>query len=301
MSLANFPGLGNLPSIPEDMKTLSVTMRHLVIVSHAVPAARVRSLVPAHFALDTLKIAGETCAIVQSTIAFNENLHYTPLPKPSLDFWSATFRILTRAPLREDTLSGAVGAPGQRMLRSDPAAWLVKSYLGAHAAWVLQRAVAANARHADFNVIHRGDYNAVYMDIQPDDKNGVTQIAVRATPDRAPVPPFASWSKMAEFLTRRPHGYYDMAAVAGRENIGFIALDNAAMEPLGAELIPVGGEVRESRLGVWEQLRVLEPAEMRRPFSVLIQPRLPVVLQPPKLLRSDPLAAAAPTRQQFGS
>ena len=35
--------------------------------------------------------------------------------------------------------------------------------------------------------------------------------------------------------------------------------------------------------------------------SGLIQPQLAVVMQPPKLLRSDPLAAAAPTRQQFGT
>jgi hypothetical protein len=53
-------------------------------------------------------------------------------------------------------------------------------------------------------------------------------------------------------------------------------------------------------LGVWEQLRVLSPEEMRRPFSILIQPELAVVMQPPKLLRSD-ISAVPPTRQQFTS
>lgn len=285
-----------LPQFEDDLKTMSVTMRHTIIVSHAVPAIRVRRLVPSSFfALDTLKIGGETCGIVQSVFAFNENLHYTPLPKPSIEFWSASFRVLTRAPLREDT--GRAGAPGSRMIRTDPAAWLVRSYLGTKAAWAMQRAVAANAKSAEFNIIQRGDYNAVYIDVQPDDKSATTSIAVRAVADQNPALPFASWDKMAEFLTRRPNGYYDMAAIAGRENVGFIALDHPPMQPRNAELIPVGGEVRESRLGVWEQLGVMEPNEMRRPFSILIQPQLSVVIAPPKLLRQDAVAALAPTRQ----
>jgi hypothetical protein len=105
---------------------------------------------------------------------------------------------------------------------------------------------------------------------------------------------------MVEFLTARPNGYYDMAAIAGRENVGFISLDHAAMQPRAGEFIPVGGEVRESRFGVWEQLRVLSLEEMRRPYSILIQPELAVVMQPPKLLRADN-TAAAPTRQPFSS
>jgi len=287
-----------LPQFQDDIKTLSVTMRHTIFVTHAVPALRVRHLVPAnHFALDTLKIGGETCAIVQSVFAFNENLHYTPLPKPSLDFWSATYRVLTRAPLREDT--GGVGAPGSRMIRSDPAAWLVKSYLGAKAAWALQRAVAANSKGAEFNIIQRGDYNAVYIDVQPDDRSAATSIAVRAIAEQHPAQPFASWDKMTEFLTRRRNGYYDMAAIGSKENIGFVATDNPPMQPRNAQLIPVGGEVRESRLGVWEQLGVMETNEMRRPFSILIQPQLAVVIAPPKLLRNDPVAALAPTRKHY--
>ncbi|HEX8550018.1 MAG TPA: hypothetical protein VF681_00545 [Abditibacteriaceae bacterium] len=297
--LSKFPGLGNLPQIPEEMKTISVTLRHFLILSHAVPASRVRDLVPPQFALDTIKVNGETCAIAQTCVMFNDNLHYTPLPKPALDFWSANFRILTRAPLREDTVGAA--APGARMNRSDAGAWVVRSFLGARAAWAVQRAVAADAQYADFNVITRGDYNAFFIDIVPEDAGMTTQIAVRASAAQNPSPPFASWDKMTEFLTRRPNGYYDMTAIAGKENMGILTLENPPLQPRSAEVIPVGGEVRESKLGVWEKLAVLGAGEMRQPFSILIQPEVAVVIQPPKLLRADAVSAAPPTRQQFAS
>src|SRR5215210_52837 len=82
MKLPPFPGIPSLPSIPsltdipENLKTMTVTLRHFLIVSHAVPADRVRSLVPAGLTLDTIKVQGETCAILQATCFFNDNFHY---------------------------------------------------------------------------------------------------------------------------------------------------------------------------------------------------------------------------------
>src|SRR5687768_4299430 len=48
--------------IPEHAKTMSVLLRHLLIVSHTVPADRVRSHVPQGLELDTVKVDGQTCA-----------------------------------------------------------------------------------------------------------------------------------------------------------------------------------------------------------------------------------------------
>ena len=196
----NIPDFSNLPKLPnfasDEMKTMTVTLRHFLIASYAIPATRVRALVPDHFALDTLKVGGETCAILQTTCFLNENFHYTPLPKPSLDFWQSTYRVLTRSPLREDT-EGRAAAPGQVMVREDPGAWFFHTFLGTRVSWVLQRAVAAGAEFADFNIIQRatpnGDsYHQYLADIAPQD-SPPTQIAVRSVAQRTPVAPFANW------------------------------------------------------------------------------------------------------------
>jgi len=299
----NIPDFSNLPKLPnfasDEMKTMTVTLRHFLIASYAIPATRVRALVPDHFALDTLKVGGETCAILQTTCFLNENFHYTPLPKPSLDFWQSTYRVLTRSPLREDT-DGRVAAPGQVMVREDPGAWFFHTFLGTRASWILQRAVAAGAEYADFNVIQRSDshnYHQFLADIVPQDSLP-TQIAVRSLSQQTPVAPFASWNKMVNFLTHRLNGYYQMTSLTGGENIGVLAVEHEPMQPLLAELVPVAGEIAEARLGTWEKLGLMSQLEMRRPFALLIQPQIVFVSHAPKLLRADPVS---PTRQSWQS
>jgi len=321
----NIPNLSDfkIPGLPpaEEMKTMTVTLRHFLIASWAVPATRVRALVPDHFALDTLKVGGETCAILQTTCFFNDNFHYTPLPRPSLDFWQSTYRVLTRSPLREDTMHAAT--PGHAMLRHDPGAWFFHTHLGTRASWVIQRAVAADAEYADFNIITReanngADYHQYIVDITPpaapanatvavqSPQNSTqnaspTQIAVRSVNEKTPVAPFADWNKMVHFLTFRLNGYYQMSSLTGGENIGVLSVEHQLMQPIAAELVPIGGEVREARLGLWEKLGLMSQDEMRRPFALLIQPEIVFVSHAPKLLRAESLSTHSPTRQSWQS
>jgi hypothetical protein len=320
----NIPGLSNLPQIPENLKTTTVTWRHVLIMSHAVPVDRVRKLVPDQFVLDTMKINGQTSAIAQTICVFNDDFHYTPLPKPSLDFWQCTSRILTRAVNGITTTTpwsktssddnqadvaktGASGtstsqnASTQNALgiipsspvtsRPDPGAFFINTFLGTRAAWVLQRAVASGAEHADFNIIQRydeayGDYHAYVVDIKAEGDTPPTQIAVRSIAERTPVAPFVNWEKMVQFLTDRPNGYYTLS-LGGSDSIGQMPVEHEAMHPRAAQLMPIGAEVKEARLGMWEKLGVLTKNEMSRPFSMLIQPQLTVVSHPPRFVREE--------------
>lgn len=288
MKMPTLLDLPALPAIPGDIKTMSVTQRHVLIVTHAVPAERVRPQLPAQFALDTLKVQGQACALLQMVCCLNENFHYTPLAKPSLDFWQATYRVLTRQPLREETTT----ASGARFSRADPGTFVFKNYIGTKAAWVVGRAVASEAQNAAFNIVLRGDYaNGEYAgyvaDITPGETRNAegqnvagppTQVAARMVRGRAPLAPFASWEKMVDFLTHRPNGYCRVSVGGG---IVVLPVEQPVMDPRAAELVTVAAEIPEARFGVWEQMGLLGPREMREPYSVLIQPAIACVLQAP--------------------
>ena len=330
--------LGNLTSrIPEHLKTVTTNQQHVLLVTHAVPVARVRALVPAPFELDTMKIDGETCAFLQVVCAFNDNFHYTPLQKPSIDFWQLTYRVLTRQRFAESAPStpntppqNAAATPQttastrtpQINLRGTPGAFVVKNYIGARAAWALQRAIVSQAQYADFNVLLRGEttsgeYLLMAIDareeaapaLQNDAVNvqgatvhppppttppsAPTQIAARTLPPDAQnteIPaPFASREKLAEFLCNRP----DLFQVASLGGVTLMqSMEMPPMQPLDAGLVPVGGEVQDIRLAVWEELGLLSQKEMRAPYSVLLQPSLAVVMDAPRVIN---LVAAGQT------
>jgi hypothetical protein len=270
---------------------MTVTLRHFLIVSHAVPADRVRSLVPAGLTLDTIKVQGETCAILQATCFFNDNFHYTPLPKPSLDFWQTTYRVLTRQPAQKAAAQSGPAVPGPATAspataRPDPGAFFFQTYLGTRASWGAQRAVASEADYADFNVIMRGEYATYVADVKPTDDTPPMQIAVRARArrDQRPVAPFVDWDKMTYFLTYRPNAYYQLSV---GENLGVLTVEHEVMHPIAAEIAPVGAEIPEVRFGVWEKLGLLTAAEMPRPFAVLIQPEIKFVTQAPRAAKLE--------------
>jgi hypothetical protein len=289
MNLPSFSGIPSLSSIgeqiadkiPDNMKTMSVTLRHMLLVSHAVPVARVRPLVPSTLELDTLKINGETCAILQATCFFNDDFHYSPLPKPSLDFWQMNYRVLTHQRYVENPAAATTAPPAAR---GEQGMYVFTSYLGTRASWAVQRAVASGAEYADFNVITRGQidqghYSNYLIDVNPGDDTPLTQIAARTTDDLTPQAPFAKWDKMTHFLTHRLQAY---AQLSVGSNLLMMPAEHAAMNPSPAELMPVGNEVKEARFGVWEKMNLLSPTEMRRPFSVLIQPQIVFTVMAPR-------------------
>ncbi len=303
MNMPSMPNLSSLPDllagkIPDEVKTTTVTQRHVLIVSHAVPVSRLQGHLPAGFSLDTIKIAGEARAILQMVCCFNDNFHYTPLPIPRLDFWQMTLRVLTRQPRAATPPPAAVEQPATTTTTPpastrEPGAYVFRTFLGTRAAWVLQRAVASQSEYADFNVItrgavERGEYAPFVADIVPGDETPPTQIAVRSLDARVAQPPFVSWEKMAHFLTHRPVSFQKLSVGDG---IVAMTAEHPDCNPVMGEFVPVGGEVREARFGVWEKMGVMNGAEMRSPFSILIQPEIVVTAQAPRLAKSGQATA----------
>lgn len=266
--------------IPADMKTISVERRHILTITHAVPQHRVLERLPQlppHLALDTLKVAGESCALLQSVLVFNDNFRYTPLPMPKLDFWQLDFRVLVHETTPQTT------PPEPTSSTRSIGAWSYQTLVGTRVAWALQRAVAGEATFADFNVIVRGpaghEYAAYIADIVLNG-DATTQLAVRATDEKPFAAPFVNWTKMTEFLLARPRAWSRFSV---GEKIGALTLQAASVDPIAAEFMPVGGEIREARFGLWESSGVLNAGEMRQPFSILLQPHSPTTLVAPSV------------------
>lgn len=277
MNIPSFSTFGTSlnDKIPSDMKTISVVRRHNVVITHAVPAHRVLDAVPAlphALKLDVLPFNGESCAFLQTILRFNDDLHYTPLPLPNLDFWQIEFGVLVRRATSEPTARQS-------------GFFVLESFCATRAAWVLGRALAGEARFAQFNIVMRqslsGAYEPLIADVQPENGLLKTQIAVRETEDSSPRAPFVNREKMTDFLMQRPFQF--SALSVGQK---FVAVQNQSDHSIVApgELVPVGAEVPELKLGFWETLGILQPNQLRVPYDISIQAERKTVLQSPGFL-----------------
>ncbi len=246
--------------------TLTVTLRDFLIVTYAVPEARVREHVPAFLPLDTLPNAdGERVAFVQSTCFFNDDMRWSKAPEGSgLSFYQSTYRVLTR---RE----------GRR------GAYFLRTYLGTGPSHTAQRAIAREADFARFFVHVAGDPARASYDaytVRVVGERGQTNLDVRAAAPDAPLPvPFGSFADMAHFLTQREEGYY--AASAPKNATGLLPVEHAPMTPVRAEL------AAPAKLTLWTDLGILKPDELAEPLAVLIQPSVVFTAFPPRLTGAE--------------
>lgn len=258
---------GKLETPERGAATLTVTIRDFLIVTHAVPAERVRPFVPDGLPLDMLPGPdGQRLAFVQTTCFFNENFHWSPLPEETgMSFHQSTYRILTR---RE----------GRR------GAYFLRTYLSTSSSQTAQRAIAREADYARFFVHITGDpvqgtYEQYTM--RAVGERGQTALDVRALlPESAAVPsPFARFEEMALFLTQREEGYF--AASAPPHRTGLLPVEHPPMQPVPGELVA-------ARMTLWTELGLLAPDELLKPISVLIQPSVVFTGYPPRLTRLPP-------------
>lgn len=277
----------NIPSLPSfdfstlsdkispDLKTVSVVRRHTIIISHAVETNRVLEKLPTlppSLSLDVLPIGGQSRAFLQTVLSFNDDFHYTPLKVPNLGFWQLDFGVLVRRQNSET----AVRESGR---------FVLQSFLGTRAAWVLGRALAGEADFADFNVILRGSpddtYSPIIADVHPAGDAASTQIAVRGKKETTLQAPFVNSEKMQDFLARRP---FSFGALSLGDKFVSLKSESETSSVLNGEIAPVGGEIGEMRLAFWEELGLLNATQTRAPYAISIVPESKTVLQTPTLL-----------------
>lgn len=229
-----------------DRSSFHFTVEDFLIVTWAVPAERVRPLVPARLELDTIAGPDGAPRALLSTVSFqNRRFHWPGAPGLGIDFPQMNFRTYVRHPV-------------------SPAVYFFAAYLGHPLIWLGQRLLAANVYRARIQrTVERAGLGYRSYRVTARGPHGTTRLAVRdGTQPPPPTPPFASGSELALFITQRLLGYGPR--VDGR-------LDQVEVAHRPLELLAgtwVGGDQ-----AVWQKLGLLTPAEAARPYAVLLSAR----------------------------
>jgi hypothetical protein len=238
--------------------------RDLLIVTYAVPAARVRAHLPEGLSPDLLPGPdGESLAFLQTLCAYHEDARWSPLPGfAGTSFHQVAYRILTRR-------------AGKRSV------FILRTFVSTSELHATKRAIAREADFARFTFFIDGDpaRNAYHRyHIRAVGDLGQTNLEVNALPEPPPVPaPFGKADDMVTFLTQREENYFKASVPKNA-----IGLSPTRHDPL----TPAYGELATApRLTPWTELKLLTPDELQHPLTVYLQAALTVYAYPPRLVR----------------
>jgi hypothetical protein len=254
--------------------TATSSLLDLVVITWAVPAERVASLVPKGLSLDRLPNAeGELTAFVQFACALHAGRRWSPLPANSGDaFHRADFRVLVRptnAPSGSD---------------KTPATFLLQALLSTEEARLSMRAIAKEAKFGRF-ALHIAGNPALgvcerYELTLRDDNSQTTQITAEggsaednikdAVENSAPAP-FASSEDMAKFLLARDETYY----AGSLSGVGKVPFTRSEYNPKPMRLL-------SAKIPFFVNQNILTESELAKPLCTLYQPGLVASVYPPR-------------------
>lgn len=230
-----------------------VELRDFALITHVVPAERVRRIIPRQLELETFRDTdGVAKAYVSVGMFFNDHFRWGLAPEPHLNFYQATYRTYIRH-------------------KGRPAVYFFKTYLGTPSSFLLQRTLARHALSGNFEVstalgVH--GYSAYTAALQSAD--GITSFELSATELPRSRAPFASGEELSQFLTFRPHGLFE-----------------SSVGPLADQIVrhrriyPWAGTLKSARFDLWAKLRILSRNEAMNPYSVLVEPSVVFAFLPP--------------------
>jgi len=262
--------------------TLSGTLRDYLLVTWAIPAARLRPHVPEELPLDVLPDAsGNLLAFIQVVCYYHDNLHWSPVKgSDGASFHQITYRALTRY-------------KGKRGVFD------LRSYLSTDEARNALRVIAREADFARF-AVHiagdpvRGTYDRYTIRAVGDRGQTNLDITFPQSPSEpaagegsesesepqekaAPVAtPFSRVEDMVHFLTQREEQYFAT----------FLPKGSITLVPLRHEpLIPIHATLTTARASVFTDTGLLTTEELLRPIGVFVQPAVTVTAYPPRLAK----------------
>lgn len=240
--------------------TLRARVRHLALITHAVPAERVRRHLPPQFELETFSMnGGGQKALVSVACFLNQGLHWSMLPWPRLTFEQVNYQTYVR-------YKGRVGV------------YFFATYLATPLSFLLERAVARNAYYGTFQVhrIQSREHGYGLYRYHVWSNHGETEIELtadrnsRSVSALKPYDPFVSGNELVQHLSYRLHGFL-------KSSIG-IYVDQMVLHP---RMNPWFGELVSGRFELWERLGILKAKEVLPAFSVIVQPEIGFTMFPP--------------------
>lgn len=242
------------PSGLDRLTTAQVDVQNFALITHAVPAQRLRRLVPDRFQLETFVDAeGREMGFISASSFCNRQIHWSAARYPAHDFDQSTFRTYVRH-------KGRHGA------------FFFATYVGTRLSFVGQVLVAAHTSLANFEVdIQMNDKGYQRYASQARTGTEELQFVLQATDVPKAKPPFDTGDEHAQFITYRLHGYAH-PPVGG---VTYGPIDHRHMDPWEGRLL-------EGRFDLWDRLGLLPQDEWLEPYSVLVEPSVRFTLHPPR-------------------
>lgn len=219
-------------------------LRHFALISYAIPAERMKKLLPPGLELLRLPIDGQPCGLISVAVFFNQGFHYTRLvPSLRLNFGQTNYRIYVQ------------NADG------DPGIWFLGTSLGS-VLYRLPRLLWDMPWHGakySFDCPYHGGYRRFAVDIRS--AWGKARIEAHDTGEPMPLlPGFDSRAQQALLLTHPISGYFTRRdGRIGKYSIWHPPAQLTRAEP---------GELY---FKVLETSGLLTRAQMQRPHWLLLQ------------------------------
>lgn len=237
------------------LTSIQVDIQNFALVTHAVPAERVRRLVPDRFELQTfIDESGTERALISCNSFCNRQLHWYPFRYPAVDFDQFTFRTYVT-------------------YKDEQTAYFFGTYCSTRSSTAAQWSVAVGTFYADFDVDIQGgrDGYPFYSCCAVTEAHGETSIELTALERPEAKHPFSTGRELSEFITYRLRGL-------ARSPMGFIAhgpIDHRHMDTWS-------GTLTRGRFDFWYSLGLLEPSEAMDAYSVLVEPSIRFTIYPPR-------------------
>ncbi|MDQ3916137.1 MAG: DUF2071 domain-containing protein [Actinomycetota bacterium] len=234
-----------------------VDLENVVFVTHAVPAARVRSLLPPGLALETFEGEdGRETALVTTTCFCNRDVRWRLTRRPTHTFNQITFRTYVTH-------------------GDDRGLYFFGDYVDTLSSWAVQGMLAKGTKLAKFDLDIERDGRG-YARYSCAARSGAEAIRFVAETSGEPpaVHPFTTGRQHDQFITFRLHGF-------ARNPFGLHShgrVDHRRFRTLSGRLL-------EGRFDFWENLGILEPGETLPAYSVLTEPHIRFILMPPRPVR----------------
>ncbi len=234
------------------LASLAIQIENFAVVTHRVPAQRVRDRLPPIYELQTHRDEDEEWCFISTTCFCNRDFRWALAPYPRHTFNECTYRTYVTC-------------------GSDIGVYFFGRYLSTTLATAAQKVTSRDLWKGEFDI--ETDFGATgytSYTCRIAGEHGDTTFALAATDEPAPKGPFQTGKEHAQFITFRPNGYLT-------SSIGLQAVGAVSHPPMN----PYEGTLRSGVFPLWRQLGFLDDAEMDAPFSVLITRRVPFLLQVP--------------------
>lgn len=236
-----------------DLLSVSIDVENFALVTHKVPAERVRRHVPERYELQTFEEAGEEFALVSATCFCNRDFRPTALQFPRHSFNESTYRTYI-------TYQGHA------------AVFFFCRFLGTALATLPQKTIDRNVYQADFEVdTDLGPAGFTRYVCRAAGPRGETYFSLEATREPPAMHPFTSGEEHEQFITYRLDGHF--TSTVGTPAHGPVS---------HGRMRAWSGHLQAARFDPWEELGIVTRAEAERPYSVLVTPGTTFRLQLPR-------------------